>query len=247
VPRSLASVSHTCPDLGPVADKLLKKRYAVFNDNGTLAELKGFEVKRRGELKLIKIFQVASSTCCQQNHPRPGLTRQRLCGPAQSQIFEKFLEGDTLEACYAAVGSVANHWLDLLYSRGSLAWTVVGVVPVHALRLSWAGGGHVDPGRDMEDEEVVELLCENRSMSRTLEDYGAQKSTSIRCGCAHMYPRRHSSWAGAATARPSGWPSFWGTRWSRTRVCRAATSSHRYNASQQAPCPSWSDLCTCMP
>jgi DNA polymerase epsilon subunit 1 len=118
VPRSLASVSHTCPDLGPVADKLLKKRYAVFNDNGTLAELKGFEVKRRGELKLIKIFQVASSTCCQQDRPRPGLTRQRLCGPAQSQIFEKFLEGDTLEACYAAVGSVANHWLDLLYSRG---------------------------------------------------------------------------------------------------------------------------------
>ncbi len=37
---------------------LLKKRYAVFNDDGTLAELKGFEIKRRGELKLIKVFQV---------------------------------------------------------------------------------------------------------------------------------------------------------------------------------------------
>lgn len=37
---------------------LLKKRYAVFNHDGTLAELKGFEIKRRGELKLIKIFQV---------------------------------------------------------------------------------------------------------------------------------------------------------------------------------------------
>ena len=75
------------------SDKLLKKRYAVFNDNGTLAELKGFEVKRRGELKLIKIFQ--------------------------SQIFEKFLNGKTLEECYASVGAVANHWLDLLYSRGA--------------------------------------------------------------------------------------------------------------------------------
>lgn len=37
--------------------KKLKKRYAVFNFDGTLAELKGFEVKRRGELQLIKIFQ----------------------------------------------------------------------------------------------------------------------------------------------------------------------------------------------
>ncbi|KAK7268088.1 hypothetical protein RIF29_20774 [Crotalaria pallida] len=37
---------------------LIKKRYAVFNDDGTLAELKGFEIKRRGELKLIKVFHV---------------------------------------------------------------------------------------------------------------------------------------------------------------------------------------------
>lgn len=38
---------------------LIKKRYAVFNHDGTLAELKGFEIKRRGELKLIKVFQVS--------------------------------------------------------------------------------------------------------------------------------------------------------------------------------------------
>lgn len=37
--------------------KKLKKRYAVFNFDGSLAELKGFEVKRRGELQIIKIFQ----------------------------------------------------------------------------------------------------------------------------------------------------------------------------------------------
>ena len=41
---------------------LIKKRYAVFNDDGTLAELKGFEIKRRDELKLIKVFQVFSFT-----------------------------------------------------------------------------------------------------------------------------------------------------------------------------------------
>ena len=37
--------------------KLLKKRYAVYELDGSLAELKGFELKRRGELKLLKVFQ----------------------------------------------------------------------------------------------------------------------------------------------------------------------------------------------
>jgi DNA polymerase epsilon subunit 1 len=106
-------------------DKLLKKRYAVFNDDGSLAELKGFEVKRRGELQLIKIFQ--------------------------SQIFEKFLLGTTTEECYAAVAEVADRWLDVLFSRAA----------------------------DLSDEELVDLIAENRSMSKTLAEYGGQKSTSI--------------------------------------------------------------------
>ena len=106
-------------------DKLLKKRYAVFNDDGSLAELKGFEVKRRGELQLIKIFQ--------------------------SQIFEKFLLGTTTEECYGAVACVANQWLDILFS--------------HAETLS--------------DQELVDLIAENRSMSKTLAEYAGQKSTSI--------------------------------------------------------------------
>ncbi|KZV81197.1 DUF1744-domain-containing protein, partial [Exidia glandulosa HHB12029] len=106
-------------------DKLLKKRYAVFNFDGSLAELKGFEVKRRGELQLIKIFQ--------------------------SQIFEKFLLGSTTEECYAAVAEIANQWLDVLFS-------------------------HADT---LNDEELVDLIAENRSMSRTLAEYAGQKSTSI--------------------------------------------------------------------
>lgn len=73
--------------------KLIKKRYAVFNEDGSLAELKGFELKRRGELKLIKVFQ--------------------------SEVFDQFLEGDTLEQCYQAVASVANRWLDLLDTQVS--------------------------------------------------------------------------------------------------------------------------------
>ena len=106
-------------------DKNLKKRYAVFNHDGSLAELKGFEVKRRGELKLIKDFQ--------------------------TQIFKFFLEGTTLAETYAAVARVANDWLDKLDSRGSM----------------------------LADEELMELISENKSMTKTLQEYGAQKSTAI--------------------------------------------------------------------
>ena len=106
-------------------DKNLKKRYAVFNHDGTLAELKGFEVKRRGELKLIKVFQ--------------------------TQVFKCFLEGTTLDDTYAAVARCANQWLDVLYQHGST----------------------------LADEELIDMICENRSMSKALEEYGTQKSTSI--------------------------------------------------------------------
>ncbi|KAJ5290335.1 uncharacterized protein N7443_010588 [Penicillium atrosanguineum] len=106
-------------------DKNLKKRYAVFNHDGSLAELKGFEVKRRGELKLIKIFQ--------------------------TQIFKFFLDGTNLAETYAAVARVADRWLDVLYEQGAT----------------------------LADEELIDLISENRSMSKTLEEYGNQKSTSI--------------------------------------------------------------------
>jgi DNA polymerase epsilon subunit 1 len=36
--------------------KMLKKRYAVFNHAGKMTEVKGFELKRRGELQIVKIF-----------------------------------------------------------------------------------------------------------------------------------------------------------------------------------------------
>jgi DNA polymerase epsilon subunit 1 len=106
-------------------DKLLKKRYAVFNEDGSLAELKGFEVKRRGELQLIKTFQ--------------------------TQIFERFLLGSDLQECYAAVAVVADKWLDVLTTKAA----------------------------NLPDDELVELIAENRSMSKTLAEYAGQKSTSI--------------------------------------------------------------------
>jgi len=46
---------------------------------------------------------------------------------------------------------VADYWIDVLYSKAA----------------------------NMPDSELFDLISENRSMSRKLEDYGGQKSTSI--------------------------------------------------------------------
>ncbi|KAG5492856.1 hypothetical protein JKF63_01436 [Porcisia hertigi] len=72
--------------------KSIKKRYAVFNPDGSLAELKGFELKRRGELMLVKDFQ--------------------------SQVFRRFLDGSTLADAYASAAIVADAALDMLESKG---------------------------------------------------------------------------------------------------------------------------------
>eukprot|EP00758_Cryptobia_borreli_P018251 Tbor_TRINITY_DN6629_c0_g1::TRINITY_DN6629_c0_g1_i1::g.3108::m.3108/K02324/POLE1; DNA polymerase epsilon subunit 1 len=72
--------------------KTIKKRYAVFTHDKKLSELKGFELKRRGELMLIKDFQ--------------------------SLVFKRFLDGNTLIDAFASAASVANNSLDLLYSQG---------------------------------------------------------------------------------------------------------------------------------
>lgn len=68
-----------------------------------------------------------------------------------SRILLNFLLGDSLESCYAAVAKIADYWLDVLYSKAE----------------------------NLPDSELFELISENRSMSRKLEDYGGQKSTSI--------------------------------------------------------------------
>ncbi|KAK1561085.1 hypothetical protein Q3G72_034282 [Acer saccharum] len=123
---------------------LIKKRYAVFNDDGTLAELKGFEIKRRGELKLIKVFQ--------------------------AELFDKFLHGSTLEECYSAVAAVANRWLDLLDNQG----------------------------KDVADSELLEYISESSTMSKSLVDYGEQKS------CAVTTARRLSHFLGDAMVKDKG-------------------------------------------
>lgn len=70
----------------------IKKRYCVFDFKGQISELKGFEIKRRGELQLIKKFQ--------------------------ERVFIRFLSGTTLLECYGAAAAIADHFLDILRNRG---------------------------------------------------------------------------------------------------------------------------------
>jgi DNA polymerase epsilon subunit 1 len=95
--------------------------------------LQGFELKRRGELQLIKIFQ--------------------------SQIFGEFLKGSTLEECYGHVGAVANHWLDILYSKAE----------------------------DLPEDELFDLISENRYMLKAIIEAVYDPITFFLFGSGHCH------------------------------------------------------------
>lgn len=105
--------------------KTLKKRYIVFDLKDKLAEVKGFEIKRRGELKIIKIFQ--------------------------KEIFSRFLAGSTLEECYTACAETARKWLDILINKGA----------------------------GMYDEDIIDLIGESKTLSKSISEYGAQKGVAL--------------------------------------------------------------------
>lgn len=109
----------------PEEGKLLKKKYVVFDFKGNIKELKGYEIKRRGELELVKTFQ--------------------------AEVFKQFLEGDSLEECYAAVGDIANQKLDIIDTKGAL----------------------------MDDDELMMLISERKTISKTLDEYEGRKQTSL--------------------------------------------------------------------
>ncbi|KAJ0887133.1 putative DNA-directed DNA polymerase [Helianthus annuus] len=68
-----------------------------------------------------------------------------------AELFEKFLHGSTLEECYSVVASVANRWLDLLDNQG----------------------------KDIADSELLDYISESSTMSKSLADYGNQKSCAV--------------------------------------------------------------------
>jgi DNA polymerase epsilon subunit 1 len=74
-------------------NKKLKKRYVVFNFEGKITEIKGFEIKRRGELGIIKVFQ--------------------------SEIFGQFLKGSSLKGLYDACSETARRWISIIKEKGA--------------------------------------------------------------------------------------------------------------------------------
>ena len=102
--------------------KKLKKRYAVFNSGGHITELKGFEIKRRGEWKMIKMLQ--------------------------SDAFVSFMRGDTNEEVYRSVADVCKQYLMVLKTKG----------------------------KSIEDDELLTLMSESSTMSKSLSEYGDRKS-----------------------------------------------------------------------
>lgn len=74
-------------------NKKVKKRYCVYDENKKITELKGFELKRRGELKLIKALQ--------------------------ERVFPRFLDGKSVSEAYGAVGRIAGHFLEIIRRKGA--------------------------------------------------------------------------------------------------------------------------------
>ncbi|PHJ19863.1 dna polymerase family b protein, partial [Cystoisospora suis] len=74
------------------SDDLLKKRYVIYGMDGSISELKGFELKRRGELQFIKLFQ--------------------------TEVFPRFIDGKSKQEAYASAASVALRYRELLRSEG---------------------------------------------------------------------------------------------------------------------------------
>ena len=124
--------------------KMLKKRYIVIDFDDKIQELKGFELKRRGELKIIKIFQ--------------------------EEVFGQFLKGNNLTECYSECAEIAKRWYSILELNGE----------------------------GINDDELLDYIEESRMMSKSIDEYGSQKSTSITCA------RRLSEILGTELLREKG-------------------------------------------
>lgn len=124
------------------------------------------------------------------------------------QVFEKFLRGTTLEECYAAVGEVANQWLDVLYSRG----------------------GGVD------DDELMELISQNKTMSQTLEDYGTAKVKHRGSGLKSLLLRRCSLFMNGSGFPGTG-EACLRRSWRCSRVKAAVVAGNSGKHEQNVPHP----------
>lgn len=104
----------------------------------------------------------------------------------QAEVFDKFLHGSTLEECYSAVASVANRWLDLLdVSDLYNELYSYSLKPQQANRLMLSINTYKNifllqnQGIDIADSELLDFISESSTMSKSLVDYGEQKSCAV--------------------------------------------------------------------
>jgi DNA polymerase epsilon subunit 1 len=64
----------------------------VFSFNNKIKEFKGFEMKRRGELRITKVFQ--------------------------EEIFPQYLKGNSLQECYFHCAQTAKKYLAIIQKQG---------------------------------------------------------------------------------------------------------------------------------
>lgn len=104
----------------------------------------------------------------------------------QAEVFDKFLHGSTLEECYSAVASVANRWLDLLdVSDLYNELYSYSLKPQQANQLMLSINTYKNifllqnQGIDIADSELLDFISESSTMSKSLVDYGEQKSCAV--------------------------------------------------------------------
>ncbi len=100
---------------------------------------------------MVKVFQQQVRRCWSVPNERAEILTM--------QVFDHFLDGETLEGCYGAVGQVADYWLNVLDTQ-------VRSIERQALYFVLVLLHVTLQGEDLTDDELVDLLSENRSMSR---------------------------------------------------------------------------------
>ena len=116
----------------------------------------------------------------------------------QSSVFDAFLKGSTTQEAYASAATVADYWIDVLYSKVRLLTTAqFSSCPCNINYCYY----FTYQASNMPDSELFDLIAENRSMSRKLEDYGEQKSTSISTAKRLAEVIKHDLYVGVKEAK----------------------------------------------
>ena len=128
-------------------NKQLKKRYAVYDFEGRITELKGFELKRRGELQVLKAFQ--------------------------EDVFHQFLAGSSRSEVYQAVGHIAERWLRFVKGKGQAECSLKDVIALLEESTTMTKPAESNPLKSM-GVTAAHRLCDLRNDSSYITQKGVK-------------------------------------------------------------------------